>query len=222
MLQTNEVAGWTEGLEGLALFLKLIFGVSNRLDGETDTALDLVDLDDAGFHVVADLEDILDALHVLLAKLRDVDESVDIAIETDEGSEGSDLGNRSSDLVAHLELTVDVGPWIVIKLLDTEGNTLVFLVDAKHNSFDFLVLLEHFGRMVDLAGPRKVGDVDHAVDTLFEADECTVSGEVANLALDFLADWVTGFDLGPWILLELANAKGDFLLLGADSQERPP
>ena len=119
MLQTNEVAGWTKGLEGLALFLELVFGVSNRLDGETDTALDLVDLNHTGFHFVGHLEDVLDALHVLFAELGDVDESVDVAVEADEGSEGRALGNRSSDLVSHLELAVDVGPWIVVKLLDT-------------------------------------------------------------------------------------------------------
>jgi len=60
--------------------------------------------------------------------------------------------------------------------------------------------------------------MDHSVDTFLEAHECTVSSEVANLALDLFANWVTGFDLGPWVLFELANAEGDFLLLGADSQ----
>ena len=213
LLQTNEVTGRTEGFEGLAFFLKLIFGVRNRLDGETDPTLNLIDLDDTGFDVVADLKDILDALHMLLAKLRDVNQTINIPIETDECSKGSDLGNRSRDLVSHLELAVDVGPRVVIKLLNSEGNALIFLIDAKNNSFDLVVLLEHFGRMIDLTSPRKVGDVDHAVDTLFEANECTISGEVAHLALDFLADRVTSLDLGPWILLELADPKRDLLLL---------
>ena len=68
--------------------------------------------------------------------------------------------------------------------------------------------------MIDLPSPRKVGDVNHTIDTLFEADECTISGEVAHLSLDFLADRVTSLDLGPWILLELANPKRDLLLFG--------
>ena len=73
--------------------------------------------------------------------------------------------------------------------------------------------------MIDLTSPRKVGDVNHAVDTLFEADECTISGEVTNLSLDFLADRVTSLDLGPWILLKLADPKRDLLLFGRNPKD---
>ena len=130
LLQTNEVTGRTEGFKGLAFFLKLILRVRNRLDGKTDTTLNLIDLDDTGFYVVADLKDILDALHMLLAKLRDVNQTINIPIQTDEGSKGSDLRNLSRDLVSHLEFTVDVRPRIIIKLLNSEGNSLIFLIDT--------------------------------------------------------------------------------------------
>jgi hypothetical protein len=83
------------------------------LDRETDAALDLVHLDDAGFDLVADLDDVLDLLHVVLAELRDVDEAVDVAIEADEGAEGGDLGDGALDEVADLEAAVDEAPWIV-------------------------------------------------------------------------------------------------------------
>ncbi len=97
-------------------------------------------------------------------------------------------------------------------------DALVGLVDREHDGFDFVALLENFGRVVDLAGPGHVGDVDHAVDAFFEFHERTVSGEVADLALDGGADRVAELDLVPWIRLELADAERDLLLLLADAE----
>ena len=63
----------------------------------------------------ADLDDVLDLLHVILAELRDVDEAVDVAFERNECSEGCDLGDRAFDEIADLEAAVDFGPWIVLR-----------------------------------------------------------------------------------------------------------
>ena len=95
--------------------------------------------------------------------------------------------------------------WLALSMASTIG-------------FDFVVLLEDFGRVVDLAGPGHVGDVDHAVDAFFQLHERAVGGEVADRALDGGADRVAEFDLVPRVGLELADAERDFLLLDADAE----
>ena len=120
LLQTHHVAG-ANGLESSGLATQLLGIVVHSLDGKTDAALHLVDLDDAGLDGIAHLDVVLHALHVLLGKLGDVDEAVDVAIEVHEGTEGSNLGHGTGNEVAHLEAGVDGFPGIGLKLLDTEG-----------------------------------------------------------------------------------------------------
>ena len=52
---------------------------------------------------------------------------------------------------------------------------------SMHDRLDLVTLLEHFARMIDLARPAHVGDVDHAVDAFLEFDEGAVGGHVADL-----------------------------------------
>ena len=131
MLEADHLGGWAEGLEAGAFLLQLLVGVADCLDGKTDAALDLVDLDDAGFDRICDLDDVLDLFHVILAELRDVDEAVDVTVEGDKRTEGCDFRNRAFDQIADLEAVVDSGPWVVLGLFDTEGDTLVALVDCN-------------------------------------------------------------------------------------------
>ena len=60
--------------------------------------------------------------------------------------------------------------------------------------------------------------MDHAVDAFFQFHKRTVSGEVADRALDGGADRVAEFDFVPWVRIELAHAEGDLLLLDADAE----
>ena len=111
LLQTHHVAG-TYGLESGGLATQLLGIVVHSLDGKTDAALHLVHLDDASLDFVAHLDDVLHALHVLLGKLGDVDEAVDVAVQVDEGTEGSNLGNLTGNEIAHLEAVVDALPGV--------------------------------------------------------------------------------------------------------------
>ena len=117
------------------------------------------------------------------------------------------------DEVADLEARIDFLPRIVLELLDAETDALVDLVDVDDDCLDFVALLQHFARMIDLARPGKVRDVDHAVDAFLQFHERTVSCHVADRALDLLADHVADFDLVPRIGLELADAERDLLLV---------
>ncbi len=95
-------------------------------------------------------------------------------------------------------------------MFQAERNALVGLVDLEHLGLDLVALLQHFGRMIDLAGPGEVGDVDHAVDAFFELDEGAVGGEVADLALDAGAGRVLARHDFPRIGVELADAEETF------------
>ena len=117
-----------------------------------------------------------------------------------------------------LYLRFDLLPRIAFELLDAEADALVLLVDVDDHGFEFVALFDHLGRVIDLLRPRHVGDVDHAVDAFFQLHERTVSGEVADGALDLAADLVAVFDFVPRIGLELADAEGDFLLLFVDAE----
>jgi hypothetical protein len=58
------------------------------------------------------------------------------------------------------------------------------LSTSKHHRLDFVPFLQHLGRMIDLARPGNVGDVDHAVEPFLQFQEGAVAGQVADLALD--------------------------------------
>ena len=98
----------------------------------------------------------------------------------------------------------------IVKLLHAERDALVGLVHFEHDGFDFVALLEDFGRMIDLAGPGNVGDVDHAVDALFQFDERAVAGEIANLAFDLRADRVFLHRRCPTDWFRAGGCRGKF------------
>ena len=202
------------GLESLELFVAHRHGA----DRKTDTALAAVDLDDAGLDFLTDFESVLDLLDALIGYLGDVDETVDTVLELDERTERSDLGDLALDGGADRVLRGDVAPGIGLGLLETERDALLFRVDVENDGLDFLALLEALGRMVDLARPAHVADVDHAVDTLFELDERAVGREVADLARNLRTDREALLNRIPGIVLGLADAEGDLLVVDVDGE----
>ncbi len=217
--QTDHVLAGAKGVHGFGFALEGFGVVVGGLDGETNAALGLIDLDDAGFHFLADLEGVLDFFDTLFADLRDVDEAVDVVLELHEGTKVGDFRDGALDEIADLEATVDFLPGIVLELFDAEADALVDLVDVDDDGFEFVALFEGFARVVDLAGPGKVGHVNHAVDAFFQFHKRAVGGHVADGALDLLADHVADFDLVPWVRLELADAEGDLLLVFVDAED---
>src|SRR5882672_2088025 len=218
MLERDEVFAGLQGVEHGLLGLELFVGIGGGLDGKADAAVRLVNLDDARGDFLADLEHVLDFIHAILADLRDVDEAVNLMLQADECAEAGELGDLAGDEVADLVELVDVAPGIHAELFDADSDALVGFVDFQHHGLDFVALLEDFGGMIDLARPRDVRDVDHAVETFLQLDEGAVAGEIANLALDAGAGRIFLQRLVPRIGFELADAEGDFLLLAIDAE----
>ena len=60
--------------------------------------------------------------------------------------------------------------------------------DVEDNSFDFLARFQYFVRIVDLASPGHVGNVNHTVDIIFDFNECAIAGHVSNFTVDLAAN----------------------------------
>ena len=145
------------------------------------------ELDDLHLVGVAHLQvDLLAAVRIV--ELGDVNQSLDPFVELDEGAEVRHPRHLALDDVADVVSREEVVPDVGGELLEAQRQPLVLGIDAEHHRLDHVALLEHFGRMLDPLAPRHVGDVDQAVDVLFDLDERAELGEVAHLALDLRAD----------------------------------
>src|SRR6478672_1365953 len=197
----------TQVVERFRLALELFLGIIRRLDRETDPALDLVHLDDTGFHFLADLEHVLHFRDVILAELGNVNEPVDVVLQLHERTEARQLRDLALHEIADLVFRIDLFPRIVAQLFNAEADPLVHLVDVDHDRFHFVVLLKDFARVIDLPGPAQIGDVDHAIDSVFEFHERAIRGHVADRAFHMAADRKFLLDLIPRIRFELTQSQ---------------
>ena len=80
--------------------------------------------------------------------------------------------NLTVNFVADFEVGVKGIPWVGLELFQAESDALAFVVEVEDNNVELLVELDNFFG-VAYAAPRKVGDVDKAVNAA-EVDEYTV------------------------------------------------
>src|SRR5688500_9920819 len=146
-----------------------------------------------------------------------MDQTINIVLEANESSETRELRHLARDEITDFVIFVDVRPWIFGELFETERNALVGFVDFEHHGLDIIALLQHFGRMIDLARPGYVRDVDHAIQTIFQFDKRAVTGEVANLPTDLAARRILLRGFVPWIGFELAHAERNLLFVPVDA-----
>ena len=147
------------------------------------------------FHVdLDDLEVVLQALFELgvtvdgVAGLGDVAETLDAFGDFDECAELRGAQNLAVDHIANAMRSEEALPDIGLQLLDAQREAAVLRLDAENDSLDLFALLDDFRGMLDALGPAQVGDVDEAVNAVFDFDECAEVGEVADAALDDRAD----------------------------------
>ena len=98
----------------------------------------------------------------------------------------------------------------------TEGDFLLVAVDAQHDRLDFLIGLEHLGRLVDALGPGQLGDVHQPLDTRLQFHKRAVRHEIDHLAGNLLADGKFLVDVLPRVFLLLLQAEADTLALLVD------
>ena len=111
-----------------------------------------------------------------------MDKTFDTGFDLNESTVVSDVGDFAEETCTLRVAAGDTDPGIFAKLLDTERNTILFLVELENLGCDFLALFKNFARMT-YAAPCEVGDVQKTVDTA-EVNECTVVSDVLNDALN--------------------------------------
>src|SRR5262245_21498118 len=180
-----------------------------RANRESDLPLLGRELDDLHRVSLPDLQiDFLFALTLpRVVELGDVDQALDPFVQLDEGAEvrhPHDLSfDRAADVVPREEVVPDIGR----ELLQPKRQPLVFGIDVQHHRVDHVALLQDLGRVLDALAPRHVGDVNQAVDILFDFDERAELGQVADLPLDPRADRVLVGQIVPRIALDLLQAE---------------
>src|SRR5207245_6493529 len=109
--------------------------------------------------------------------------------------------------------------WSIVVQLIPDRDAFISYDDFQHDGLDLFSLFQHFGEMVELARPRNVRDVDHAVQPFFQLDERAIPSEIANAAFDARPGRVFLEGLVPRVGLELADAEGNLLLFAVDAQD---
>src|ERR1700691_6247087 len=109
-------------------------------------------------------------------------------------------------------------PNIGLQLLDAQREAAILRLNAENNSLDLFALLDDFRGVLDALGPAQVGDVDKAVDSVFNLDEGAEVSEVANAALDDGTDGVFVGEAFPRVLEELLHAERDAAVGGIDAE----
>src|SRR5262249_20113192 len=115
-------------------------------------------------------------------EIRQVDETVDAAIEADEDAEVGDRLDRTVDAVALLVVLRELFPRIRLALLHAEGDTATLAVDVEDHDLDFVADLNNLRRVDVLVRPVHFRNVDEAFNARLDFDERTVVGDVGDLA----------------------------------------
>lgn len=211
--EVSEVAhlGGVAAADGVFLLDVLPGILLELLEAEAHLALLAVERQNHGLDLVAGLEEVLRAAEVLApAHLADVDEAFDAGLNLDERTVVGHYHYAALDVVAHLEVGVEVVPGMGHELLDAERDALLLVVEVDDDHLDVLVELNDLMRVGD-AAPAEVGDVYETVHAA-EVDEHAVVGDVLHLALEHL----TLLELGDDLLLLLLELGLDESLVADD------
>src|ERR1035437_298192 len=94
--------------------------VLDALGGERQAPALGVDLEDLHANLIARMDDLARALHMVGSKLGDVHEPLDAVEDLDEGTEGDDLGDLARELVADVVGVDDPLPGVFLGLLEAQ------------------------------------------------------------------------------------------------------
>ena len=186
-------------------------------EGEADLALFDVDPDHPDLDLHARLNDLLGSRDLVIGQLGDVQQTLEVLLELHEDTEVGDLRHVAREQVPDVVVVRDhVQPRVGRELLEAERDALLLRVDREDDALHPIALANDLGRVADLLGPAHVGDVQQAVDALFDLDERAVGGQVADRTLDDGSRGVLLLGEIPGVRLGLLHAERDLLLLLVD------
>ena len=190
------------------------------LDAEADAPLVGVDVQDLDLHRVALAHDLLGMADPLgPGHVRDVHQAVDALLHFDEGAEVGEVADATLDDRADGEAVVQRQPGIRLGLLEAEGDLLVVLVYLQDHDLDEIADGQDLARMLDVARPGHLADVDQALDALLQLHEGAVVGDRDDLALHDALLRVLRLHVLPRIGLKLLQTEGDALAVAVEVQD---
>lgn len=168
---------------------------SKLLETEGHLLLIAVEGKDLSLNFVTDFEEVLsDAKTWAPAHLRDVDKTFNTRNDLYECTVVSDKNDFALNLVTDFEVWIEGSPRMWSKLLKTESDSLLGLIEVEDDDVDLLVERNDLLRVI-YAAPRKVGDVDKTVHTA-KVDEYAVRSDVLDGSFEYLAFFELADDLG--------------------------
>src|SRR5206468_621945 len=145
----------------------LAFGLGpaplSLLPREADLALSAIDAEDLHFDLVADLDDLFGAIHLVVGQLRDVQQALQAGLELDEGAVVREVAHGTLHHGAGRILAGDLVPRVDLGLLHPQGDLLFLLVDAQDDDLDPIADADQLAGVVDPLGPAHLRDMDQAL-----------------------------------------------------------
>ncbi len=106
-----------------------------------------------------------------------------------------------------------------MELLDTERHLALLAIEGKDLSLDLFADLEEILSAAEVLRPRHLGNMDKALDTRSDLDECAVVSHDDNLALDTVTDLEVSVKRIPRMRSELLETESDTLLLVVEIED---
>src|SRR5690606_27364508 len=141
-----------------------------------------------------------------------VNQAVDATRQADKHAEVGNGLDGATDFVAALEVDGELFPRVGTALLHAQGDTATVFVDFQDHDFDFFTQGDNLAWIDVLVGPVHFGNVHEACDTGFDFNECTVIGEVRDLAEQTRTLRVATSKTDPWVFAQLLDAQRDTAL----------
>src|SRR5580704_12399479 len=129
--------------------------------------------------------------------------AVDAFLDFDKRAEIGEVADLAGDLRAGRILLRHLRPRVRFELADAKGYLLLLALDFEHKRVNFLADLQYIGSPRYTLGPRKLGDMYHTLDSVFQLHERAVRHHADNLAADLAAHGVFDFDVVPGVAVAL-------------------
>src|SRR5690606_19049794 len=194
----------------------LLFRDLESLDRQHDLAVLLGEVGDAGVEHLANRETLRTLIVAIACQVVAADERGDVLVcnqlHFDATVVDGDDFARNDSVLAQFAGSSSIADRVLTELLDAERDTLLLDVHIENDSLDDLTLGVFLDDLFARTVPVEVGEVDHAVDVAFEADEQAELGLILDFAFDFSAGRMREGECLPRVLEGLLEAERDTAL----------
>src|SRR6266702_2273899 len=191
----------------------------HRFDREGYPALFWIATQYNGFEVIADGRKFLRGSDFFTRQLRHVNQPFDPLFQLDKNTEVGQRGNFTGDHRSRTVLAGGKAPWVRLKLLDAERETLIFYVNLENYRLHQAPFCVHIAGMLDALRPRHIRDMHQAVDAVLDADKHAEVGHVLDLTFDSGAGRIFIGNRRPGIFGNLLESQGDFTVAHVDAED---